>query len=115
MALTKIDDVHLYTGVTDGAAEGAAIKKWLVANNIKYQLLFYGDDSVHKQVLEALSSWWQGDPNSVFEDFPVLTYTEIHDDLPPSRYPKKYFKTLEAIETSDFLATYKSTNSNPTA
>jgi hypothetical protein len=108
MAITKIDDVFLYIGITDGVTEANNIKKWLLANNIKYTLLFYGDDSQHTDVLNALNSWW---PGANIIDFPVLVYTEIHNDLPPSQYPRKWFQTLSAIQASEFLTTYQSTNS----
>jgi hypothetical protein len=110
MAITKIDDVFLYVGITDGVTEANNIKKWLVANNINYTLLFYGDDAQHADVFVALNSWW---PDTNIVDFPVLVYTEIHDDLPPSRYPRKYFQTLADIQGSNFLSTYTSTNSDP--
>jgi len=110
MAITKIDDVFLYTGVTAGSAESWRIKDFLVTNNIKYTLMFYGDDSSHNNIFEALNSWW---PGANLTDFPILVYTEIHDDLSPSQYPRKFFKSLAEIEASDFLSTYKSTNSNP--
>jgi len=110
MAITKIDDVFLYVGITDGVTEANNIKKWLVANNIKYTLLFYGDDAQHADVIGALNSWW---PGASIVDFPILVYTEIHDDLPPSQYPRKYFQTLVDLQGSNFLSTYTLTNSNP--
>jgi hypothetical protein len=111
MAVTKIDDVHLYAGMTDGIIEANNMKKWLKDNNIEYTLMFYADESAHTGLLEALSSWWRDDSNAAFTDFPILVYTEIHDDLPPSRYPRKFFKTLSDMQNSNFLSVYKVTDS----
>jgi hypothetical protein len=111
MAITRIDDVHLYAAITAGADECWKIKQWLVENKIKFTTLYYGDDSQHADVLTALNTWWE---NPGFTDFPVLTYTEVHDDIGPSQFPRNYFKTLADIKASSFLQTYKSTNS-PTA
>jgi len=105
MALTKIDDIYLYAGITAGAAESFAIKQYLVDNNVKYTLMFYGDDGSHEGVFAALSTWFadRGTENP-FTDFPILVYTEIHDDLSPSQYPRKYFTNLNDITNSNFLS-----------
>ena len=104
MALTKIDDLYLYVGITAGAAESYRIKQWLTDNNIKFTLMFYGDDGQHDGLFSALSSWFPEKQNDPFTDFPVLIYTEIHDDLSPSQYPRKFFTNLDDIVNSNFLS-----------
>jgi hypothetical protein len=103
MALTKIVDCCLYVGLTQDAQACYEFKKWLEDNNVEYQLLMYSYDNQHSEVFTALSSWW---PDTQISAFPVLVYTEIHDDLSPMMYPRKYFKTVTDIQASEFLTQY---------
>jgi hypothetical protein len=104
MALTKIDDVQLYAGFTSTAQQTWEMKNFLDTNHIQYQLMFYGEDERHTELFSALSSWW---PSSNITGFPVLVYTEIHDDLPPSRYPRIYYTDLNTLQSSSFLTDYQ--------
>lgn len=103
MALIKIVDCALHGGLTQDANACYEFKKWLQDNNIEYTMLFYVDDGQHQQVFNALNSWWQ-DAN--FNSFPIFVYTEMHDDLSPSQYPRKFFTSVADIKASDFLAQY---------
>lgn len=104
MALTKIVDCNLYSGLTQNAQECFDFKKWLEDNNVEFQLLFYNDSSQHELVFNALNTWWE---NAGITSFPIFVYTEMHDDLTPSRYPRKFFKSLADIQASDFLTQYR--------
>jgi hypothetical protein len=104
MAITKIDDLHLYAGITSTAQQIWEMKNFLNTNGVQYQLMFYGEDERHKELFDALNTWWNG-ANIVA--FPILVYTEIHDDLPPSRYPRIYYTDLATLQSSNFLNDYK--------
>ncbi len=101
MAITKLDDIHLYTGLTEHAQQCWDMKKYLQDNGVKFQNLHYADDAQHPSVFKPLSTWW---PNIVeFNAFPILVYTEVHDDLSVSQYPRKFFTNLEDLKASNFL------------
>jgi len=104
MALTKIVDCYLYSGFTEDSQACYDFKKWLEDNNVEFQLLFYSDNAQHASVFDALNSWW---PGAELNSFPIFVYTEMHDDLTPSVYPRKYFKTLADIQASEFLTQYQ--------
>jgi hypothetical protein len=103
MALTKIVDCSLYAGLTQNAQACYEFKQWLKDNNVEFQLLMYSDDNQHQGVFDSLNTWW---PDPQFSSFPIFIYTEIHDDLSPMMYPRKYFKTVADIQASDFLTQY---------
>lgn len=104
MALTKIDDICLYTALNEDAQECYELKKWLNDNGVSFQGLHYNDDSQLEEVFTALNTWWE---NANFTKLPILVYTEIHSDLSPMLYPKKFFTTLEEAKASNFLNDYK--------
>jgi len=103
MAIVRIDDIHFYTAITESAQQCWAMKKWLKGNNVEFVSMHYTDDAQAAGVITALNTWWD---NANITDFPILTYTEIHDDLSPSRYPRRYFTTLIDLAGSDFLEKY---------
>lgn len=99
MAITKIEEVYLYTTLDHTHAECYGMKKWLDDNNIQYTNLHYPAE-IKDEVFAPLNTWWDG---VTFTDFPILIYTEVHDDIPASRSPRKYAKTLAEAQASDFL------------
>lgn len=103
MALTKIDDIYFYNGITDTAQKTWEMKKYLIDNNIAFINMQYGDDSQFEDVFSSLSSWFNID----IINFPILTYTEVHDDLPPSQYPKKCLLSVEELISNNFIDLYK--------
>lgn len=100
MAFVKLDDVYLYTGLTSKAQQCYEMKKWLTDNNVKFTSLHYNDDAQHPELFAALNTWWEG---VTFSEFPILICTEVHDDMSISQYPKRYYKSLEDAQASDFL------------
>ncbi len=107
MALTKIVDCYLYSGFTEEAQACSDLKIWLENNNIDFQFLFYADNSQHEAVFTALNSWWPKlEPENKLDKFPIFVYTEVHDDLTPAKYPRKFFKSVTEIQASDFLTQY---------
>jgi hypothetical protein len=103
MAITKLDDINLYTGLTEDAHACWEMKKFLTDNGVKHQVLHYSDDAQHPQVFGPLSTWWE---DTKFTKFPILIYTEVHDDLSVSQYPRRYFTDLEVLKASNFLELY---------
>ena len=106
MALTRIDDIQLYMGMTADAADCFLAKQFLMDNGVSYQTYMYADDSQHAALFAALSSWnVQGAPAQL-TNFPFVIYTEVHDDLSPSQYPRKCLYGKDAIVGSDIATTY---------
>lgn len=105
--LTRIDDIHLYMGMTADAAECYEAKKFLVDNGIAFVPYMYGDDSAHAGLFEALTSWNMPGAPAQIAKFPFLTYTEVHDNLPPSQYPRICVYGAAALRNSDIVTKYK--------
>lgn len=103
MALVRLSDIRFYTGLTETAQQQWEMKKWLDDNNISYISMNYSDDSQHQQVFKSLNGWW---PEANIINFPILTYTEIHDDLEVSQFPVKYFLDVATLSSSSFLQDY---------
>lgn len=100
MAITKIDDIDLYVGLTADVQACWDIKKFLVDNNIKFRTLMYADDSQHEDLFKSISTWWEG---KTFDRFPILTYTEVLDDAPPSQFPRKFAITIAELQSGNFV------------
>jgi hypothetical protein len=106
MALTRIDDIQLYMGMTAEAADCYAVKEFLQSHNVAYQNYMYADDSQHPELLAALSSWkLQGAPE-VMTKFPFIIYTEVDFDLPPSQFKRVCIYGKDAILASDIVAKF---------
>ena len=106
MAITKIDDIHFYAAVTKDAQACWDMKNYLITNNIKFTNMLY-DDTQLDGVLASLSTWW---PGANFTGFPILVYTEVHDDLSVSQYPRVYFTDVASLSASNFLELYNLTS-----
>lgn len=103
MALVRLSDIRFYTGLTETAHQQWEMKKWLTENNVNYITMSYADETQHQQVFDGFNSWW---PEANISNFPVLTYTEIHDDLEVSQFPVKYFLDVTSLSSSSFLQDY---------
>lgn len=97
--LVKIEEVYLYTTLDHTHAECYAMKQWLDSNNVRYTNLHYPAE-MKEEVFAPLNTWWEG---VTFKDFPLLVYTEVHDEIPVSRSPRKFAKTLADAQSTDFL------------
>jgi len=102
MAVSKIDDIFLYTGWTSNAQECYRVLEWLKNNNVKYTLLQYNDEAQHESVLSTLNDWF---PDANINDFPIVVFTNMDLDLSPSQWPRGYFTNLADIQSdSNFLS-----------
>lgn len=105
MTITKIDDVYLYANDFQGPSDCFDAKTWLDENNITYQFMYYGNPDEYQRLFDSASeNWSQQTPLSAF---PFLIYTEIHDDLSPSRYPQVCLRSLDEIKNSNLELLYK--------
>lgn len=100
MAITKIEEVYLYTTLDERHTECYGMKKWLDDNNVQYTLLHYFTAEQKSQAIAPLLTWWE---NCTITDFPILIYTEVRDDTPLSLSPRRYFTELADAQNSDFL------------
>ncbi len=106
--LTKIDDIHLYTcdAITPNTECAAAVQYFADNSVIDYTLLNYADPTQHADCLAPINTWWHnGEPEVT--GFPFVIYTEIHDNLPPSRYPLVAIQGLDNITNSTFAEIYQ--------
>jgi hypothetical protein len=75
--IKEIKDIYIYTGLTPaGESDSATAVEWLDSNNITYINLWYGDESQHKSVFDAINTWNVGEVS----DFPFVIYDEIDDE-----------------------------------
>jgi len=82
--IVKITNVDLYTGMVSEqeAVEEVRCRQLLKQNNIPFNHLHYGDESVHEQNFKALSTWTFGSDfqNYDFKKFPIVMWKEYYDD-----------------------------------
>lgn len=98
MSLVRIDDIHLYGGLTEDAGDCYRTKKWLDDNNIKFVHLFYQDDKQCAEVIETVNSWFVTPEQSVvISKLPFVVYCEVDSDLPISQYPRKVLVGYDEI------------------
>lgn len=105
--LTRIADIQLYMGLTPEVADCYAAKTFLESVQVKYTPYMYTDPAQHAANFEAISSWKLEGAPEVLDKFPFVIYTEIHDDLEPSQYPRKCIYGLDAIKSSGIAELYK--------
>ena len=100
--LIKIRDIVLYTALTEDATECYACKKLLNEHNIKYKVLHYGDESVHQQNFDALSTWSFGPDyrQHEFKKFPIIHWNEYYDDY--ERY-MEVATSLDELKNSNLI------------
>jgi hypothetical protein len=105
--LTRIDDIQLYMGITPEAADCYHAKKYLEDAGVGHVPYMYSDESQHADNFAAISSWKLAGAPAEVDKFPFVIYTEVHDDLPPSQYPKKMLYGLEDIKASNIAELYQ--------
>lgn len=102
MAVVKIEEVILYiTQETSTMVENLEALSFLDHSGIPYTKLIYADSTQYQAILDALNSWWARPDIALppATGFPLLIYTEVHDDIPARYSPVKYKQGLEAIKT----------------
>lgn len=110
MSITKIDDIYLYTDLDwtpDQIGESVDAKSYMDTTGINYIHLNYADPAQHHDAISPLNSWGFSDGSHTIDKFPFIIYTEIHDDLSPSAYPRVLLYGLEAIKNSNLVELYQ--------
>lgn len=102
MAITKIEEVYLYTA--EGAydqAEMIRAKAFMDQSGIPYIQLNYDNVEQQQDVLNSVNTWWARPDIALppVTKYPFLTYTEVHDDILARYSPVKYKEGIENIET----------------
>jgi hypothetical protein len=124
MAITKIEQIYLYTdlppnpplaappseggdvveaeaAVTNDSDSAKAIA-WFAEQGITdYVNLNYSDPSVSANCFEPLNSWTFIGKTEDIAAFPFVYYTEVHDDLPANSMPMVLLYGLDAIRNSN--------------
>jgi len=112
MAIKKIEEVYLYVSeAVTNSAENIEAVAYMDHSGVPYTKLLYNDQGQHESVFSALNSWWTQHPykpQPAVDTFPLLVYTEVHDDIPARYSPILYLAGIDAIKT--FKATYDSVN-----
>lgn len=102
MSIVKIDDLYLYSSFAKDVVASFQAKKYLEENglieNRDYVHLIYNNSEDHDMIFSNLGTWDFVDGRHAFSSFPFLIYTEIHDDLKPSQFPKIVRKGVDEIK-----------------
>ena len=108
MAIVKIEEVYLYVSeLAENSAENIQAAAFMDHSGIPYTKMMYNDPSQFFKVLDPLNSWWENRLPAV-TSFPVLTYVEVHDDIPARLSPVCYFQGVEDIKK--IVDLYNTTN-----
>lgn len=112
MAITKIDSIYLYTDLTWAEGEvsdSTKAQKYLDDNGIQYIHLNYADPTQHEAALAPLRTWLFSDGllHEEIKAFPLVIYTECHDDMESAMYPKVLLYGLDAIKDSNITDLYE--------
>lgn len=109
--LIRIDDIHLYTNIdwlATNPGDSHEAKDFMDSLGIEYTNLNYADPEQWPEVFSSLR-WWDFaniDGFHDFQDFPFLILTEVHDNLSPSRYPRRLYVGLDEIKDSGIAEQY---------
>jgi hypothetical protein len=94
--LHTIQNVFLYTALTESAGEQYLMYKALQDAGIKFTVLAYNDHlEGQKATLEALSTWYWGSNGTAtitFTNFPIVHWEEHYDDN------TKQFHCIQSVE-----------------
>jgi len=91
-------------------------QKFFEENDVPVVLMnYHGSEAILEAALEPLRTWRFAnkvtDTNKYgtfdFQEFPFLIYTEVHDDLSPSQYPKIVLYGYDEIVDSNILELYQ--------
>jgi hypothetical protein len=111
MAITKIDSIYLYTNLTwaeDEVSDSVEAKKYLEDNGVQFIHLNYADPVQHEAALAPLRTWLFADgQHEEITEFPLVIYSEVHDDLETAFYPKVLLYGLDAIKDSTLTDLYQ--------
>lgn len=111
MAITKIDSIYLYTDLTwaeDEVSDSVEARKYLDDNGVEYIHLNYADPTQHEAALSPLRTWLFTDGlHEEINEFPLVIYSEVHDDIPSALYPKVLLYGLDAIKDSNITDLYQ--------
>jgi hypothetical protein len=117
MAITKIEQIYLYTDQvfdvetgTFGPEDSDSTKAiaWFAEQGITdYVNLNYPDTSAHPDCFTPLNSWaFIGKPDDIAA-FPFAYYTEVHDDLPANSMPMVFLYGFDEIKNSNLSDLYQ--------
>lgn len=99
MAVVKIEEVYLYVSeVAGNAAENIQAVAFMERCGVPYVRLMYNDLSQHTQVFQALNGWWKDSGLPEVSTFPLVTYVEVHNDIPARYSPVKYLLGFNEIQ-----------------
>ena len=110
MSIQKIDDIYLYTdlvGKPKEKSESVDAKTYMDSLNIEYINMNYNHPDLHEDALSPLRTWTFTRGQHELTHFPFIIYTEIHDDLSPSFYPKVLLFGLDEIKESNLVELYQ--------
>ncbi len=108
MAIVKIEELYLYVSeVVSNSAENIQAMAFMDHSGLPFVKLMYNDPSQHPDVFMPINSWWKDRLPDV-DSFPLLTYVEVHDDIPVRLSPVKYLKGIDDIKT--IVDLYNATN-----
>lgn len=112
MALQKIEEVYFYFSDSFGsAAENIRAAAIMENSNVPFQKFYYNSLTNTEELFNNLNSWWtkpDGTGLPELNQFPFLTYVEVHDDIPARMSPVKYVQGADEIQ--NFITFYNTVN-----
>ena len=97
MAILKIKDIHLVTGLFDCGGECVKAHEWLTEQGIPFVNLGYWHPSDHEQIWDSYNTWVQG---MNLKSFPFVHYMEIDTDF---NMKPVFLIGLDEIKNSNLL------------
>lgn len=111
--LIKIDDICTYTHLTwkeTTPTNSTKLKEFMDLNVPGHTLLNYTDPDLLEAAMEPLRTWSfanYGGETVDIDTFPFVIYTEVHDDMSPSQYPRVLLYGYDAVTSSNIIELYQ--------
>jgi hypothetical protein len=82
MAILKIDQIFLYTGLCAKGDDCWQAYQFLKEQGVDFSSLHYGDPIQHQEVHASMSTWvWHDGSTRTFQEFPYIHWREVDSDF----------------------------------
>lgn len=99
MAIIKLEEVTLYTdSVLGNFAENIKADAFFERQGIPYRRVIFNSKEYAEDVLARLNKEHAEHNSEILTKLPVLTYVEVHDDIPARLSPVRCLEGLTRIQ-----------------